>query len=209
MKEDCMPAPARTLSGDMLINEFLGFLKHRPKEEYWQLVEGVAVMMNPPTMAHQVIALNLRDLLKEALRVQELDVLVINEIGVRVTGVTDFLPRPDLVVVPGIASYQVYADRFLLVAEVLSPSNTKSFIAQKVRRYKQHPDNLYCLVIDSRRAWLQMHARRTDWEPITLNNPASTLEMPEFGLRCSLGDLYRHTPLDPAQSAGGRRLRSR
>jgi Uma2 family endonuclease len=193
----------------MLINEFLKFARTRPKEEYWQLVEGVAVMMHPPAMVHQVVALNLRDLIKEALEAQGLDLLVLNQIGVRVPGVTDFLPRPDVVVFPGPASYQVYAEQFLVVAEVLSPSNTKSFIAQKVRRYKQHPDNLYCLVIDSRRAWLQMHARRTDWEPITLNNPASTLEMPEFGLRLSLGDLYRHTPLDPAQSAGGRRLRSR
>ena len=204
-----MPAPARALSGDMLIDEFLKFAKTRPKGEYWQLIEGVAIMMNPPTMVHQVVALNLRDLLKEALGAQELDVFVVNEIGVRVPGVTNFLPRPDVVVVPGIASYQVYADRFLLVAEVLSPSNTKSLIAQKVRHYKQHPDNLCCLVIDSRRAWLQMHARRMDWEPITLNNPADTLELPEFGLRWSIGDLHRHAPLDPARSARDRRLRSR
>jgi Uma2 family endonuclease len=197
-----MPAPAQAFPGDMQIGEFLAFLKHRPKEEYWQLVEGIAIMMNPPTMAHQVIGLNLRDLLQQALGAQELDLLVVNEVGVRVPGVTNFLPRPDLVIVPGIAGYQVYADRFLLVAEVLSPSNTKSLIAQKVRRYKQHPDNLYCLVIDSRRVWLQMHSRRSDWRPVTLDASTDVLELPEFGLRCTVGELYRRTPLDPGRPPG-------
>jgi Uma2 family endonuclease len=209
MKEDWMPAPARALSGDMLINEFLGFVKHRPKEEYWQLIEGVAIVMNPPTMVHQVIALNLRDLLKEVLDIQQRDLLVIHEIGARVPGLPNFLPRPDLVVVHGTAAYQVYADRFVLVAEVLSPSNTKRLIAQKVRRYQEHPDNLYCIVIDSRRTWLQIHARRSGWKPVTFDDPADMVELPEFGLRCTLGDLYRHTPLDPGRSPGECRLRSR
>ena len=202
-----MAAPAQAFPGDMQIGEFLAFVKHRPKEEYWQLVEGIAIMMNPPTMAHQMIALNLRDLLNEGLGAQELDVFVVNEVGVRVRGVTKFLPRPDLVIVPGIAGYQLYADRFLLVAEVLSPSNTKSLIAQKVRRYKQHPDNLYCLVIDSRRTWLQLHSRRSDWGLVTLDDPADILELPEFGLRCTVVELYRRTPLDPERPLGKNRIR--
>jgi Uma2 family endonuclease len=209
MKENRMVAPARAFPGDMLISEFLGFVKHRPKEEYWQLIDGVAIMMNPPTMVHQVIALNFRDLLKEALEVQGLDLLVLNQIGARVPGVTNFLPQPDVVVFPGPASYQVYADRFLLVAEVLSPSNTKRLIAQKVRRYQEHPDNLYCIVIDSRRTWLQIHARRSGWKPVTFDDPADMVELPEFGLRCVVGDLYRHTPLDPGRSPGRDRVRSR
>jgi Uma2 family endonuclease len=204
-----MAAPARALSGNMQAGEFLKFVKTRPKEERWQLIEGVAVMMNPPTLAHQVIALNLRDLLKGALERKGLDLIVVNECGVRVPGVTHFLPRPDVIVIPGIADYQVYAARFLLAAEVLSPSNTKTLIAQKIRRYKEHPDNLYCLVIDSRRAWMQIHSRLRDWEPVTLDDAAGVIELPEFALHCTVGDLYRHTPLDPRPSLGRDRLRSR
>src|SRR5439155_7559607 len=134
---------ARDFSGNMRAGEFLRFLKSRPKEERWQLVEGVAVMMNPPRMRHQQIALNLRDLLKDALEKQgRRDLLVMTDIGVRVRGVSNFLPRPDVAVVPGIAGDEVYAGRFLLVSEVLSPSNSKSLIAQKLRLYKKHPDNL-------------------------------------------------------------------
>jgi Uma2 family endonuclease len=203
-----MAARAQAFPGDMQIGEFLAFLKHRPKEEYWQLVEGIAIMMNPPTQVHQVIGLNLRDLFQKAIELRGLDLLAINESGLRVPGVANFLPRPDVLVIPGIATYEVYADRFVMVAEVLSPSNTKSLIAQKVRRYKQHPGNLYCLVIDSRRTWLQMHSRRSDWGLVTLDNPADILELPEFGLRCTVGELYRRTPLDPGWPPEKNRARS-
>ena len=126
-------APAGALSGTMQIGEFLSFLKSRPKEERWHLIEGVAVMMNPPTLAHQVIAGNLCYRLREALARKDPDLVVVQESGLRVPGVAQFLPRPDVIVIPGIAGYQVYAERFLLVAEVLSPSNTKSLIAQKLQ----------------------------------------------------------------------------
>ena len=33
--------------------EFLGFVAKRPDGERWQLIDGVAVMMPPPTKAHQ------------------------------------------------------------------------------------------------------------------------------------------------------------
>src|SRR5579862_5541711 len=95
-----MAAHAHAFSGNMEAGEFLKFLKTRPNEERWQLVEGVAVMMNPHTLVHQVIALNLRDLLKAAIERKGLDLTVVHESGVRVPGVTHFLPRPDLILIP-------------------------------------------------------------------------------------------------------------
>ena len=49
-------APARPYSGTMDLDEFMAFLEMRPKEERWDLIEGVAVMMAPPSLAHQWIA---------------------------------------------------------------------------------------------------------------------------------------------------------
>src|SRR6266568_391373 len=98
--EDDMAAPALAGSAPIQVAEFLGFLKFRPDEERWQLVEGTAIMMNPPTLAHQVIAMNLSQLLIRALERKRLDLLVVNEAGVRVPRVADFLPRPDVVVIP-------------------------------------------------------------------------------------------------------------
>jgi Uma2 family endonuclease len=204
-----MAAPAYAQSGAITAGEFLKFLKFRPNEERWQLIEGVAKMMTPPTYVHQVIAFNLNYLLLGALERKGLNLLAVSDAGVRLRSVSDFLPRPDVVVVPGIAEYRSYAERFLLVAEVLSPSNTKSLIARKLRFYKSHPNNLYCLVIDSRRTWIEVHARANAWKPFSLERPSEVFELPEFGLRCTLGDLYRRTPLDPAKSTGKGRPRSR
>jgi len=205
-----MAVPAHARPGDLTAGEFLKFLKFRPNEERWQLIEGVARMVTPPTYVHQVIGLNLRDLLMGALEREGLDLLVVTDGGVRMRSAPDFLPRPDVVVVPGIAEYRSYAERFLLVAEVLSPSNTKSLIARKLRFYKSHSDVLYCLIIDSRRTWIEVRARANDWKPfLPLQSPSDALELPEFGLRCAVGDLYRRTPLDPARSKGKGRPRSR
>src|SRR3954466_6710410 len=134
--EDVMAAPAHAHSGNLQIRDFLGFLKFRPKEERWQLVDGIAMMMSPPTLVHQIIASNLCGLLKEALERQGLTHLPLHGIGVRIPGVANFLPRPDVVVIPEVLVDGVYSDRLLLMTEVLSPSNTKRLIAQKLRHYK-------------------------------------------------------------------------
>ena len=91
-----MATTARALPGNMQAGEFLKFLKFRPNEERWQLIEGVAIMMNPPKLVHQLIALNLRDLLMQAMGRKGLDLFVLHESGVCVPGATHFRPRPDL-----------------------------------------------------------------------------------------------------------------
>ena len=52
-------APAPAFSGSMDVDEFMAFLETRPDEERWDLIEGVAVMMAPPSVAHQRIVYNL------------------------------------------------------------------------------------------------------------------------------------------------------
>ena len=46
---------------------FRRFVDNRPDEEHWELIDGVAMMMAPPTVAHQCIASNLQRLLYAAL----------------------------------------------------------------------------------------------------------------------------------------------
>ena len=45
------------------VEEYLAFLDTRPSEERWQLIEGVAIMMPPPTKTHQRIGSNLARML--------------------------------------------------------------------------------------------------------------------------------------------------
>jgi len=188
------PAP---LSGTMDLDEFMALLETRPHSERWDLIEGVAVMMAPPSVAHQRIAYNLCNLLIGAFTARGLDLFAYLGIGVRTPGVTNFQPEPDVAVLPGVAGYDLYSEQFQLVAEILSPSNTRREIDLKLRRYREAPDNLYCLVIEPRDFHVEIYARSRNWEPAVFTKADDPIEMPEFGLRCRVSDLYRGTPLDP------------
>ena len=66
-------APAPPRSGTMDVDEFMAFLETRPKEERWHLIEGTAVVMAPPGLAHQRIALNLCEVLNREFVAQNRD----------------------------------------------------------------------------------------------------------------------------------------
>src|SRR5439155_9678900 len=115
-------------------------------------------------------ALNFCNLLNDALRARGLDLYAYHDIGVRLPGVANFQPVPDVVVMRGVAGYEAYAERFQLVAEVLSPSNTRKEIGLKLRRYREAPDNLYAVMIGSREVLVEVHARSRDWQPVVLTD---------------------------------------
>ena len=190
-------APAQPFSGTMDVDEFMAFLETRPDGEHWELIEGVVVMMAPASYAHQRIARNLCELLNSAFVTQRLDLFAYFDAGVRSPGVRNFHPQPDVVIVPGIAGYDLYSEHFQLVAEVLSPSNTRVEIDLKLRQYREAPDNLYAVVIEPRELLVTIYARRHDWEPAILTKAHDSIDMPEFGLRCVVADLYSGTPLNP------------
>jgi Uma2 family endonuclease len=188
--------PLQTAPGAMDVDEFMSFLETRPDNERWDLIEGAAVMMAPPTYAHQRIASNLCSLLNSAFAAERSDLFAYQRVGVRNPGLRNFQPEPDIVVVPGVAGYDLYSERFQLVGEVLSPTNTPTEIDLKLRRYCEAPHNLYVIVIEPRQILAMIYAR-SGWEPATLTKADEPIAMPEFGLRCRLADVYTGTPLDP------------
>ena len=188
-------APARPRSGSMDIDEFMAFIAPRPKEERWHLIEGIAVMMAPPSVAHQRIASNLCSLLNRGFEQQCRDLYAYQEIAVRVPAVTNFQPEPDVVVAPAPASYDLFVEDFRLIAEILSPSNTRSEIELKLRRYREAANNLYVLLIEPREFNVEIYARSRAWEAAVLSNREDRIELPEFGLSCTVEELYRGTPL--------------
>ena len=192
-------APARPRSGTMDIDEFMAFIERRPKEERWHLIEGIAVMMAPPSMAHQRIALNLCELFNRAFAERHRDLYAYHEIAIRLPGVMNFQPEPDVVVASDPAGYEVFAEHFLLVAEILSPSNTRAEIELKLRRYREAASNLYVVLIEPREFLVEIYARSRAWQGAVLSNASDPIEMPELGLNCSVRDLYRGTPLCPRQ----------
>jgi Uma2 family endonuclease len=192
--------PAPSLSGTMDVDEFMAFLETRPEEERWELIEGVAVMMAPPSYAHQRIASNLCTVLNNAFAAQRLDLFAYQRAGVRNPGLRNFQPEPDVVVAPGIAGYDLYSESFQLAGEILSPTNTRREIDLKLRRYQEAPHNMYAVVIEPREFLVEICARRLDWQRTMLRKVNDPVEMPEFGLFCRVADLYRGTPLDPQRT---------
>jgi Uma2 family endonuclease len=192
--------PAQPSSGTMDVDEFMAFLETRPDNERWDLIEGVAVMMAPPSYAHQRITRNFCELLNDAFSEQRLDMFAYFSASVRNPGLRNFQPEPDVVVVPGVAGYNVYSEKFQLAGEIMSPTNTRREIDLKLRRYREAPDNLYAVVIEPSEFLVEIHAKRESWQPKVLKQPDDIIEMPEFGLRCSVVDIYRGTPLDPQRS---------
>src|SRR5262245_26526805 len=159
-------------------------------------------MMAPPSLADQRIALSFCELLNQNFVIQQRDLCAYHEMATRLPGLMNFQPEPDAVVVPGVSGYELYAERFLLVAEVLSPTNSRTEIGVKLLRYRESADNLYAIVIELRSFLVEVHARRRNWEPLVLDHAANALELSEFRFRCSVGDLYRGTPLDRQGAQG-------
>jgi hypothetical protein len=70
----------------------------------------------------------------------------------------------------------------------------------KLRRYCEAPHNLYVVVVEPREFRVAIYSKRSNWQPAILTKPGDPIEMPEFGLRCRVADLYVGTPLDPLAS---------
>jgi Uma2 family endonuclease len=194
------PFPVRQ-DGKFSVEEFFALIESRPEEERWQLIDGVAMVMPPPTLVHQRIASNLAFELNAHFRVDRPQLCALQEVGLIVPEAELFRPEANVAVLDAMTECESYADRFYFVAEVLSGSNTDKDIAVKRQRYLQHPDNLYFVLIEQKQVRSDVMARATGWRPVELAEPGAMLELPEFGFRKALGDFYRGTPLAPSTQA--------
>jgi Uma2 family endonuclease len=188
------PFPVRK-DGKFSVEEFFALIESRPEEERWQLIDGVAMMMPPPTLVHQRIALNLAFELNAHFRSHDPSLCAFQEVGLIVPEAELFRPEADVAVLNAMADYESYAGKFYFVAEVLSDSNTDKDIAVKRQRYLQHPDNLYFLLVEQKQVRAEVLARRENWQPAVLEDLDSVIDIPEWSFRIQLGDLYRGTPL--------------
>lgn len=184
----------------MSIAAFRSWLESRPERERWELIAGVPMMMAPPTKAHQRIVANLDDMLRDALKKYQPEWISYQSVGLNLAPVTpDYDPEPDVVVVdadpPG--PDDRYSDRFYLAAEVVSTSDRKT-VESKRDVYKRHPDCRCVLVIQQDRFDVSLSVLiQSRWTEHRLTLPGDELVLEDFGLRCTLADLYRDTALQP------------
>ncbi len=129
------------------VASFRAWLASRPDEEHWELVEGVPMMTTPPNRRHQRIASNLESLLNAALRRHNPALTAYHDIGVNIISTVPYDPEPDVAVIREDENPDPrYADRFYLVAEILSESD-KSVIESKRDIYRAHPSCTCILLV--------------------------------------------------------------
>jgi Uma2 family endonuclease len=177
------------------VASFRAWLTSRPDEEHWELIEGVPMMMTPPNRRHQRIASNLETLLNAALKRHNPLLAAYHDIGVNIVSTVPYDPEPDVAVIREDENPDPrYAERFYLVAEVLSESD-KGVIESKRDIYRAHRSCTCILLVRQDSVEITVDRRTGDgWHSQVLQG-ADELALPEFGLTCLVRDLYRDTPL--------------
>jgi Uma2 family endonuclease len=183
----------------MSVEMFRSFYAERPDEERWELIEGVASKLARSTLPHQRIASNLQFGLMDALRDREPVLTALQRIAVNIGPSAKYDdPSPDIVVIDDVTDVALderYADRFYLVAEIVSSSDRVD-IERKRMVYKLHNSCNCILVVQQERFEVRIDLR-TDagWSEQVLKKPDDILALLDFGLRCKVADLYRRTRL--------------
>ena len=193
-----------TKAGLMSGQRFRMFQEGRPDHERWELVAGVPMMMTPPTIAHNRIAGNLERLLNDALAGHDQSRIAMQRPGIEL-GSGEFRPEPDVAIID--AEYepdQRFVDRAYLLAEIVSatdgtrvPDTETKWIDVKRTIYLAHAPCEAVLIIEQDRMEVRLDTKtQNGWTSQTLG-PAHDLNLPAFGLQCSITDLYEGTPLQP------------
>jgi Uma2 family endonuclease len=125
------------------------------------------------------------------------DLYAYQAVGLMVPDVASFRPEADVAVLDDIIDDDdaPYAGSFYLVAEILSDSNTDQDIAAKSRRYLQHPQNRYVLLIAQTEVRVEVRARASAWQPTILEGLGAALYLPDWSFSAPLSALYRGTQL--------------
>lgn len=195
------------------IDRFRSWIESRPDEERWELIDGAAILMTLPTLAHQRIASNLEWLLNDALEAHDPSRLALQRLGIDLKPAMDnYQPEPDVAVVDAeFAPGQRYVQRFYLAAEVISATDNRkerkddTVWAEKKRAvYRDHPSCTCVLVIEQDRPEVRLDVRtEAGWASRTLRDFEDVLDLPALGLTCRVADLYKGTPLGRRPAARG------
>jgi Uma2 family endonuclease len=199
-----MPGDFLRRRPQLTMEQFHALRDERPKEEKWELIDGVPMMMPPPTVMHVRIARNLETLLNVRLAAVKPEWEADREVGLWLEGDEKYNPEPDVTVIDtDFVVGQIYVQRFYLVAEVLSESDKKAVLEAKLRYYQEHEHNRCVLLVRQDRGSAVQYDRqaRGNWSRRQLARSGTALAFPDIGLVGRLGDLYRSTPLDPFAKA--------
>src|SRR5262245_18031785 len=173
------------------VASFRTWLASRPDEERWELIEGVPTMMAPPNRRHQRIATNLETLLNAALKRHKPMLVAYHDIGVNIVSTVPYDPEPDVAVIREDENPDPrYADRFYLVAEILSESD-RGIIESKRDSYRAHATCICILLVRQDRAEITVDRRMIDGWNSQVLQAGDQLTLLDFGVSAPVRDVYR------------------
>ncbi len=194
LETELMVGAVRQNSPMLSVASFRAWLGSRPDEEHWELIGGVPVLISRDRR-HQRIASSLESLLNNALKRHNPTLVAYHNIGVNIVSTVPYDPEPDVAVIREEENSDPrYADRFYLVAEVLSDRD-KDIIDSKRDIYRAHPSCTCILLL--RQDHLEItadHRTAGGWRSQVLR-AGDELTLPEFGLTCPITAVYCDTPL--------------
>ena len=161
------------------------------------------MMMTPPTITHNRIASNLERLLNDALDRHDPSRIAVQRPGLEL-GSGDYRPEPDIGVIDAdFDENQRFVVRAYLLAEIVSgsddvpvPGTSERWIDVKRQIYLAHEACEALLIVQQGRIEVQYDIKTpTGWKSATISGPSAELNLPTFGLKCVLGQLYAGTPL--------------
>ncbi len=177
----------------------------RPDHERWELIDGVPVMMTPPTIAHNHIAGNLERLLNACLERYAPALVATQRPGLDLSS-GDYRPEPDVGVIEAdYAPDQRFVEKAYLLAEVVSPTDyvgvpgsNSRWIDVKRDLYRSHAHCGAVLIIEQNRMEVGIDLKTEGgWTSSIASGAGAEIVIPELGFRCVVGDLYEGTPLSP------------
>ena len=201
-KIDAQPVPSFGLPSarGLTFEEFEDMCSRLRPDVKLQLIEGLAILVNPPSHMHNLIGSNLCWLMNSVFRSHNVNLRALQEVGVRVPGVEGFAAIADIAVTSGTAEEGSYPARIHFAAEVLSPSNTNFEMDSKRARYAEHPHIEHVVFIAHHTVRAVQLDRSDGWREQVLDGPSARLRLSAFDLDLPLGDLYEGTKLAEART---------
>src|SRR5262245_26635643 len=176
-----MPGDFLRRTPQLTMEQFHAFRDERPEEEKWELIDGVPMVMPPPTVVHQRIAANLDRLLNAHLEASKPEWRSDREVGVLLEDDEKYNPEPDVTVIDtSVALGQIYVERFYLVAEVLSESDKRPVLDAKLRYCQDHEHNRCVLLVRQDRVGADQYDRLDgSWSHRPLDEAEKPLIFPD------------------------------
>jgi hypothetical protein len=186
-----MPEP----HDQMTIREFLAFTATRPDEERWELIEGVPELNASPVNVHQIIVLNISNVLMNHKARTGADWIPALGVGTIVPASPQSLPQPDLYVQEGAATWKHTTADALVIFEVQSRGNSKADRDWRRRVYASVPNCQHYVTVSLKSPEAISYDRAAGWKARSVKGLMASLDLAALGLSMPLADIYRYTPL--------------